>query len=132
MKRTISLILSALLLAGLFSGCAVGEEEAYVPTGDALVMDDGPVVTQPKEDVLDRDLTVKLTWYPDKSMNPLICNDLTNRTLFSLLFQGLFTVDSNYNAEPMLCKRYSVSEDMRTYTIYLENATFSSAALKFS
>lgn len=129
MKRTIALILAALLLAGLFSGCGVGEEEAYVPTGDALVMDDGPVVTQPKEDVLDQELTVKLTWYPEKSMNPLKCNDLTNRTLFSLMFQGLFTVDGDYNAAPMLCKRYSVSEDMRTYTIYLENATFSDGSL---
>lgn len=125
----IALLLAAVLLAGLFSGCGVDGGEAYVPTGDALTVDDGPVVTQPKEDVLDQDLTVKLTWYPDRSMNPLKCGDLTNRTLFSLIYQGLFAVDSDYNVEPMLCKRYSVSEDMRTYTIYLENATFSDGSL---
>ena len=129
MKRILALMLAALLLAGLFSGCGMEEEGAYVPTGDALVMDDGPVVTQPREDEMDLDLTVKLTWYPDRSLNPLRCNDLTNRTLFSLIYQSLFTVDSDYNAEPMLCKRYSVSEDMRTYTIYLENATFSDGSL---
>ena len=38
MKRILSLLLCFCLIAGLFSGC--GEDpEAYVPTGDALVLD---------------------------------------------------------------------------------------------
>lgn len=129
MKRIIALMLTALLLAGLLSGCGA-EEGPYVPTGSALVMDDGSTIaTTPWEDELDPDLKVKLAWYPEKTMNPLKCIDLTNRTLFSLIYQGLFSVGSDYQVEPVLCREYSVSADMKTYTFRLENATFSDGSL---
>jgi peptide/nickel transport system substrate-binding protein len=42
------------------------------------------------------------------------------------LYQGLFTVDRDYNVEPVLCSRYAISDDMTTYTFYIdEKATFS-------
>ena len=120
MKRIFAILL---LLALAFACVGCGSDDPYVPTGDGLTWDEdytGPVATRPQEN---QELT--LTFYPEKSMNPLICTDFTNRALFSLLYQGLFTVDRNYKPEPMLCKQYSVSEDMKTYTFYLENATFS-------
>ena len=123
MKRCIALITSVLLIIGLFSGCAE-DPGVYVPTGDALVMEDGvPVQPTPPQTESEQKLT--LTYYPDRSMNPLICTDFTNRVVFSLLYQSLFVVDRDYNPAPMLCKQYSVSQDMRTYTFYLEAATFS-------
>ena len=40
MKRSISLLLSLAMLAGLFSGCGKAiDNSAYVPTGDALVLE---------------------------------------------------------------------------------------------
>lgn len=122
MKRVISLILCCILAASLFSGCE-NNDSAYVPTGDALVMDDGHVAgNAPQQNTVQE---LKLTYYPSATMNPLTSTDFTNRVLFSLLYQGLFAVDRNYNPEPMLCKEYSVSQDMKTYVFYLENATFS-------
>lgn len=124
-RRFIALALAALLLAGVVCGCGM-DSGTYTPTGGALVMDDGSTVaTTPLEEELDQNLTMKLAWYPEKTMNPLECTDLTNRTLFSLIYQGLFSVDSEYNVEGVLCKRYTMSQDMKTYTFYLENATFS-------
>ena len=103
MKRIFAILL---LLALAFACVGCGSDDPYVPTGDGLTWDEdytGPVATRPQEN---QELT--LTFYPEKSMNPLICTDFTNRALFSLLYQGLFTVDRNYKPEPMLCKQYSV------------------------
>lgn len=126
MKRILAFFLSCILLVGALSGCQNGGD-AYVPTGDALVMDDGQLAgTAPQRDTVQE---LKLVYYPDKTMNPLQCSDFTNRVLFSLLYQGLFCVDRNYNPEPMLCKEYYLSPDMKTYVFYLEDATFSDGTL---
>ena len=121
MKRIFAILLCLALAIG-FAGCG-GSEEPHIPTGDGLTWDEdytGPMATRPEEKQ-----ELKLTYYPDKSMNPLICTDFTNRALFSLIYQSLFSVDRNYKVEPILCKQYSVSEDMKTYTFFIENATFS-------
>ena len=124
MKRIICLLLSSLVLIGLLCGCAP-EDASYTPTGDGLTWDEdytGPVYTKPSEE---GEQSLKLTYYPDRSMNPFLCTDFTNRALFSLLYQSLFCIDRSYRIEPQLCKSYKVSQDMKTYTFYLENATFS-------
>lgn len=121
MKRILSLVLCLSML--FLCGCSQADKP-YVPTGDALMDadDQGPVPTAPQNN--DQDSLV-LTYYPDQSLNPYLCTDFTNRVLFSLLYQGLFSTDRSYQTEPVLCKQYSVSQDMRSYTFYLENATFS-------
>lgn len=124
MKRSLSIILSVLLLAGLFGGCQA-EKEPYTPTGAGLTWDEdytGPV-NQPEQE--DSNQSLKLTYYPDRSMNPYICTDFTNRALFGLMYQGLFSVDREYNVQPQLCKNYRMSKDMKTYTFYIAQAQFS-------
>lgn len=123
MKRFVCLLLCAALALPLFSGC--GEtENPYVPTGDALV--DGPE-TIPST-VPDAEAVFSLAYYPQKSLNPYEATDHTNRVLFSLLYQGLFTVDRNYQVTPVLCSSYSRSADMKSYTFRVEGATFSDGA----
>lgn len=122
MKRIVSLLLCCILVVGTLSGCQ-NNETAHVPTGDALVMDDGQLAgSTPQQNTVQE---LRLVYYPGKTMNPLQSTDFTNRVLFSLIYQGLFSVDRNYNPEPMLCKEYSISQDMKTYVFYLESATFS-------
>ena len=121
MKGRIVILLFLLSLC-LF-GCG-NEEEAYVPTGDGLYREDQVVeTTVPDEDTPEQELV--LVYYPDRSMNPYTATDHTNLPVQSLIYQGLFTVDSDYQAHPMLCSRYTVTEDMKTYVFYVENATFS-------
>lgn len=125
MKRIATLVLCAALAAGILSGCN-REKKPYVPTGDALVMDDGSTVnTRPMESTEAPEQALTMVYYAEKSMNPLICSDFTNRALFSLIYQSLFSVDRNYEVQPVLCKSYSVSSDMMTYRFTLENAYFS-------
>ena len=123
MKKWIALLLCLSMALGLL-GC-VPEDREYVPSGGQLIMD-SPVEdgTAPTEAVPEQELT--LTIYTDRSTNPFTCNDYTNRALFSLIYQGLFAVNSAYEAEPVLCGKYQVSQDGLMYTFYLdEDATFS-------
>ena len=120
MKRIIAALL-ALCLALSFCGC-VAEDREYVPHGGALASDEEEVHISDAETIQ----TLVLTYYPDRSMNPFKSSDFTNRALFSLMYQGLFAVDREYQVVPILCDRYQVSEDMKTYTIYIvEDAKFS-------
>ena len=123
MKKTVALLLAVLMSLGVFSGCRQ-EEAPYTPTGAGLTWDEdytGPRYEREEEKV---EQELHLTFYADRTMNPYTCTDYTNRALFTLIYQSLFSVDRNYEAEPQLCKKYSVSADLKTYTIYLENAVF--------
>ena len=108
MKRILAALLAACLLLS-FCGC-VAENREYVPHGGALAAEDGEIPTTGVQEM--QKLT--LTYYPNRSMNPFQCNDFTNRALFSLMYQGLFAVDRDYQVVPILCDRYQVSEDMKT------------------
>lgn len=122
MKKILSLLLCISLVTGLFAGCK-GEKDPYVPTGDALAAADADPNAQATEPALEQELT--LVYYPDSSLHPYECTDYTNRTVLSLVYQSLFVVNDDYKVSPLLCKSYSVSDDMMTYTFYLKDATFS-------
>ena len=129
MKRNIAILLCLVLLMSLCAGCASDDDpSAYVPTGDALTLTDEDVpVTAPVE--AGQEQQFSLAFYPTRSMNPLNCNDYTNRVVLSLIYQGLFTVTREYEVIPVLCESYTVSEDMLTYTFALDpKATFSDGA----
>ena len=123
MKRILALLLTVLIALGLLTGCDTGGSE-YVPTGGGLTWDDPEqptTATQPQED---NDLITVYT--PDSTYNPYFSTDLNNRAWMSLIYQGLFTVDNRYQAHPMLCENYWVSDDMQTYVFYIhDDATFS-------
>ena len=121
MKRFLALILCLCLL---LAGCGKGSGQ-YTPTGDGLTYEDdytGPT-NKPQEE--ENTQTISLPYYEDRSLNPYLCEDYTNRALLSLLYQGLFITDRDYVTRPILCKGYTVNPELKTYTFYLESATFS-------
>ena len=124
MRRQLKLILCFGVIFGLLAGCGSSQGDAHTPTGDGLYWDDDYTgqVQQPTQDEIQ---ALSLTYYPDQSLNPYQCTDFTNRALFSLLYQGLFSYNREYAVEPILCDKYRVSEDMKSYTFYIRNATFS-------
>ena len=123
MKRILALLLAALMSLTLLTGCETDGGE-YIPTGGALTWDDPDqptIATAPPDD---NDLITVYT--PDTTYNPYFSTDLNNRAWMSLIYQGLFTVDSKYQSHPMLCENYWVSDDMQTYVFYIRSdATFS-------
>ena len=123
MKKLTALILCLSLLCCCISGCASKEEEPYVPTGDAILLEG-----QDPEDLIveEESPPVTLTYNPDMSMNPLIGYSQSNRVLFSLMYQPLFTVNSRNEAEPILCSAFQVAPSNMIYTCYIEaDAKFS-------
>ena len=122
MKRYLSLILCLVLLVS-FAGCAA-EDTPYVPHGGALAAEDADVnELDIEEDEQPQELT--LAYYADVPMNPFKTADYTNRLLFSLIYQGLFATNADFESVPILCENYRVSADYRTYTVYLQDATYS-------
>lgn len=120
MKRSVAFLLIIATLASLLSGCgSVQSGDEYVPTGDALLMEGEEPEDLSMQDEELQSLT--LTYYPDRSMNPLIGVNITNRVLFSLMYQGLFSVDRNNMAVPILCAYFQTTADNRNYTFYVEN-----------
>ena len=123
MKKSLSLLLCAVMLLSLLSGCGTESDEPYVPTGNALADENAPITEDPAGEA-EQELT--LVYYPGKTMHPLDCADYTNRTILSLVYQSLFVVDDDYEVHPLLCKEYAVSDDMTTYTFFLhDNIRFS-------
>ena len=119
MKRIGWIVFACLLSAVLLVGCGK-DRDPYIATGDGL----GDVIAPPSAtEPVSQNLT--LTYYPEETMNPLHCTDYTNKTVGSLLYQGLFSIDRQYHIQPVLCKNYRISEDMKSYTFYIEDATFS-------
>lgn len=124
MKRTLWMLLCWALLAGMLAGCAP-ESHPYTPTGDGLSWDEDSPFQETEPEPTEQETDLLLIYYPDVTMNPYTCTDYTNRTLFSLLYQGLFSVNNQYESTPVLCSNFTVSEDLKQYTFYLEDATFS-------
>ena len=116
MKR----LLAILLLACLLAGCA-SKPDAYLPTGGGF--DEDTVTSTPMQTPTDTEL--RLPYDKNGSFHPYTATDLNNRSLLSLVYQGLFAMNDSYEPTPILCKNYKVSADMREWTFYLEDATFS-------
>jgi peptide/nickel transport system substrate-binding protein len=114
-KRFFAIFLMMLLL------CGCGNEAGYVPTGNGL---DEQEATLPVLGPEQPEQTFSLAYHPEKTLNPYVCADYTNRALFSLLYQSLFVVDKDYRVEPQLCRSYKVSADKRVYVFYPEAAVF--------
>lgn len=122
MKKILVLGLLISLLCGLLAGC-LEPDGPYIPTGDALQSDGDskPSATRP----VSPEQPLRLVYDPAASLNPYQSGSATNRVLFPLMYQGLFSLSADYTPVPILCSYYRCSQDMKEYTFYLENATFS-------
>lgn len=120
MKRLLAMLLSFTILCSFLTACGSSKKAPYTPTGNALGEEAVPPSATAPEDQ-----TLTLTYYREQTLNPLKCSDFTNKAILPLLYQGLFSVNRNYQVEPILCKNFRISKDMKTYTFYVEAATFS-------
>ncbi len=121
MKRLLALTLCLCLL---LCGCA-DKSGAFTPTGDGFNANENQAGSQNKPQTNDTPQQLSLPYYAGRSLNPYLCSDFTNRALFSLLYQSLFAIDRDYVVTPQLCKSYTASRDLKSYTFFLEPATFS-------
>lgn len=120
-RALLALLLSLLMVFSLI-GCAKKAQPA--PPSTTATEETQPSTEETDEPAPKTNFT--LAYLPEHGFNPFSCSSLTNRTVFSLLYEGLFTVTGDLQAEPVLCSSFSVSEDQMTYRIKLaQNITFS-------
>lgn len=70
--------------------------------------------------------TFSMPYNSSYGWDPYACTSMENRAVMQLIYQGLFTMTPDFEAEPVLVESYTVSEDGLTYTLKLHNAWFSS------
>ena len=115
--RLLCLLLSLCLLAA----CTAPQVPANVPPAD-----DGAVqeTLQPEADTADpapEATTLCLAWSAEDSLNPYRSQSLVNRQLEELLYEGLFYLDAEQQAVPLLCERFERAANGMTYTFYLRS-----------
>ncbi len=114
MRRLLSLFLAVLLLT--LSACgAQPASSASSSAPDASSQEDLPET-----------IPFSLPVFPDFSLHPTLGANRANLTLSPLLYEGLFLVDETFQPVPVLCERYSVSEDKLVWTFIIRSGlTFS-------
>ena len=116
MKRLSALLLGAVLLLSL-AACGGGEGAASSGAASSQAGDGSAA-----EEAVPFTLPVFL----DFSLHPVLGANRANLTLSPLLYEGLFQVDESFQAVPVLCERWSASEDLLTWTFTLRaGITFS-------
>ncbi|MCQ2418407.1 MAG: ABC transporter substrate-binding protein [Clostridia bacterium] len=123
-RRSLLALLLALLLVLSMTGCAEKPQSQPEPPSTTATGEFPPNT----EDISKPGTKTEfaLAYLPEHGFNPFSCTSLTNRTVFSLLYEGLFTVTGDLRAEPVLCANFSVSEDQMTYRLKIApNITFS-------
>jgi len=126
MKRSISLILAAALLLTLFSGCGrkvnepvmAGEGTFGVGEEDSAEVSQAPSARS--------EGTFSMPFNASYGWNPYNCIGMENQAVMQLVYEGLFTLNNSFEAEPLLCKSYEVSDDGYEYRLELVTAKFSS------
>ncbi len=90
-----------------------------------------PIVEQPIEymppdifQVTMSTLPFTLPYYPLESLHPTLVENSTNGDLASLLYEGLFSVDEEFVAQPVLVETWEQSEDGYRWTFTLKEGIF--------
>ncbi len=115
MKRLLACLLAAALLLCL-SACGGGQSSSSAaPPEDSSRQPQSPAphpITRPV--------------FPGFSLHPVLGANRANLTLSSLLYEGLFQVDEQFQAQPVLCQSYTVSQDKLTWSFTVRpGVTFS-------
>ena len=120
-KKSILIIFVLIILspALLLQGCEFFEEPAELPT----MAESSPPIVFPPPEAPTRNPSAPgqftIRYVPGVPVNPITSLTGDNIVLSSLLYEGLFTLDGNLNAKPVLCASWS-TEDSITYTFVIK------------
>ena len=129
-RRTRCGLLAACMLFSLLSGCGAKEAQqsaassAFGVTPGSTAETDSTVEAQ----TVSAAGVMTMPYNGSYGWDPYSCKSMENQAVMQLIYQGLFTLTPTYDAEPVLCEDYTVSDDGLTYTITLKNAYFSNGA----
>ena len=130
MKRRISFVLALALMLTMLGGCsnALGRLTSFFTReSQETAQDDSQSQETPPEEMASETVLTEtqapevlcLPYQKDYGLNPYTCTSFTNRAIFSLLYEPLYAMDSQYIAQPVLAADTAISEDGLTTTITL-------------
>jgi len=122
MKKRLLQIITICLLLVFLTGCTKTDD---LTQQDELMSDlttyYGPTAKAPTP------LTsFSLPWLDGSTLDPVTCADGIQQNVGALLYEGLFELDAQFEAQPVLCESYSYQTETFTYTLTLKaGAAFS-------
>ena len=123
-KRLLSLLWVGLLLLPL-AGCW---EEDPADAGSSPIPEEvleDPAQAEEEDEVL-LPLSFSLPYDPAAALDPVTCADGMQQVVGSLLYEGLFQLDTHLEPEPWLCESYTYDPETFTYAFTLRSGvTFS-------
>ncbi|MBQ6431359.1 MAG: ABC transporter substrate-binding protein [Oscillospiraceae bacterium] len=115
MKKLIALLLALTLLL-----CACASQEASAPTAGTVESTEATEETQIVPQKKDKSEGFGLSYLPEYGVNPYTCHATVNRVLISLLYEGMFTVNNQFRAEPVLCESFKMYNEGRSYVFTID------------
>lgn len=131
MKQKLRSILALALVLGLLCGCSASSFGDVLSSTEA-----GATATKPESETPSNGQTMasesvmnqaeapevlQLAYQEAYGLNPFTTVSLNNRTILSLLYEPLFVVNDEFQAEPVLASRVEVSNDGLTTAITLRH-----------
>ena len=122
MRRLVCLLLCVLLLTACGTG---GTESSASASGSSAAASASSSSSEGGQEPA-ANTPFTLAAAPSYSFHPVLAESTINLTLAPLMYEGLFTLDSTFQAQPLLCQNYVVSSDGLTWTFTLQTGiTFS-------
>ena len=103
----LKIILIALVMMLSIAGCSIKEDIQDV-------LDNKPSAITSK--------TINLTMMQPETINPITNKNKSVSYIMNLIYDGLFTIDENYNTVPKLVEEYKISDDGMSIDIKLKDA----------
>lgn len=116
MKRKLFLPV-LLLIAAILTGCADLDDQG--PATPSTPQDDAPVVDPiPTPAGLE---TFSLPYTAGETMDPVTCPDGPHQVIGALLYEGLYTLNEQFDPLPALAQKHTYDPQARLYTIHLRS-----------
>ncbi|MBR4870063.1 MAG: hypothetical protein IKU12_04695, partial [Oscillospiraceae bacterium] len=122
-KRLSALALLLLFLLSSLTGCWDSDLEEEEPILGNV--SETPVEEDTQEEAAEP-TAFTLPYFPKKTLDPISCESGTQQTLSTLLYEGLFALDTSFAPQNALCESYTYDSLSKTYTFTVAaNAVFS-------
>lgn len=113
LRRLIALFLPFLLLTGCWQEEPPEEPEDMLPPFQEMEEPAKKTAVLPEH--------FALPYMPGRSLDPVGCADGMQQVIASLMYEGLFRLDGNFEPQPSLCASYTRNEDARRYVFTLRD-----------
>ncbi len=107
--RYMSILISATLLTGLFSGCSLFELPGEAPAGKPNAT---PTPSAAAAKYTAGDKIFSLNYSSKYGINPLNSLNKVNQTVASIVYEGLFTLDDGFGFSPVLCEDWWTTDGL--------------------